>query len=571
MDFIDKIRKGAPDIFLTATIDLALFPTKTEILHEAFRAMSVGADQIYTARGPHIVEMLSKEDIPVMCHLGLVPRKSSWRGGLRAIGKNAEEAYKLYNDFKFYANSEPELINDFVILYDIEINMIHEPDKQIGFDKFKRRLLRLKESFENSNYVLNFVLTNSSMYKDILEDEEGNFYVYKLVSDSNDSYKSTKIMILKGKSYNKNLETLDADIKDLKGPPWVVKSQIHAGGRGAGYFKNSFNDKGGVQVVFDKDKVSSVAQSMMGNVLVTKQTGEIGKKVNRIFIEEGCDIDREFYLSLLVDRNNSKVMMMISAAGGMDIEEVAITNPEKIINVHFTTYKDISLDDSLLKKLDITKNQLDELTSIINKLLNAFTSIDASTIEINPLVLNNQGSFVVLDAKISLDDNALFRHPELAELKDLTEEDPLELQAAEHDMNYVKLDGSIGCMVNGAGLAMATMDIIKQFGEEPANFLDLGGTANKDRVIMGFKTIQSDPNVKSILINIFGGIIHCDMIANGIVEAVKELDFKLPLVVRFQGTNAKEGKDMINNSDLGLISIDDFTEAAKKVVELAKG
>ena len=383
--------------------------------------------------------------------------------------------------------------------------------------------------------------------------------------------KNYGLPVLKGKSYNKNLETLDIDIKDLKGPPWVVKSQIHAGGRGAGHFKNSFNDKGGVQVIFDKDDVSSVAQSMMGNVLVTKQTGEIGKTVNRIFIEEGCDIDREFYLSLLVDRNTSKVMMMISAAGGMDIEEVAITNPEKIINVHFTTYKDISLDDSLLTKLDITKNQLDELTSIINKLLNAFTSIDASTIEINPLVLNKQGSFVILDAKISLDDNALFRHPELLDLKDLTEEDPFELQAAEHDMNYVKLDGSIGCMVNGAGLAMATMDIIKQFGEEPANFLDLGGTANKDRVIMGFKTIQSDPNVKSILINIFGGIIHCDMIANGIVEAVKELDFKLPLVVRFQGTNAKEGKDKINNSDLGLISIDDFTEAAKKVVELAKG
>jgi len=383
--------------------------------------------------------------------------------------------------------------------------------------------------------------------------------------------KNYGLPVLKGKSYNKNLETLDADIKDLKGPPWVVKSQIHAGGRGAGHFKNSFNDKGGVQVIFDKDNVSSVAKSMMGNVLVTKQTGEIGKTVNRIFIEEGCDIDREFYLSLLVDRNTSKVMMMISAAGGMDIEEVAITNPEKIINVHFTKYTDISLDDSLLTKLDITKNQLDELTSIINKLLNAFTSIDASTIEINPLVLNKQGNFVILDAKISLDDNALFRHPELLDLKDLTEEDPLELQAAEHDMNYVKLDGSIGCMVNGAGLAMATMDIIKQFGEEPANFLDLGGTANKDRVIMGFKTIQSDPNVKSILINIFGGIIHCDMIANGIVDAVKELDFKLPLVVRFQGTNAKEGKDKINNSDLGLISIDDFTEAAKKVVELAKG
>ena len=382
--------------------------------------------------------------------------------------------------------------------------------------------------------------------------------------------KNFGLPVLEGKSYIKNLETIAADIEDLNGPPWVVKSQIHAGGRGAGYFKNSFNDKGGVQVVFEKKDVLSIAQSMMGNVLITKQTGEIGKTVNRIFIEEGCDIDREFYLSLLVDRNISKVMMMISAAGGMDIEEVAVSNPEKIINVHFTTYKDISLNESLMTRLEITKNQLEELTSIINKLLNVFTSIDASTIEINPLVLNKEGNFVLLDAKISLDDNALFRHPELLDLKDLTEEDPLELQAAEHDMNYVKLDGSIGCMVNGAGLAMATMDIIKQFGKEPANFLDLGGTANKDRVIMGFKIIQSDPNVKSILINIFGGIIHCDMIANGIVEAVKELDFKLPLVVRFQGTNSREGKDVINNSNLGLIAIEDFTEAAKKAVDLAK-
>ena len=383
--------------------------------------------------------------------------------------------------------------------------------------------------------------------------------------------KNFGLPILQGKSYNKNLDTLESDLRDLKGPPWVVKSQIHAGGRGAGYFKNSFNDKGGVQVIFEKDQVSFIAKSMMDNVLITKQTGKIGKTVNRIFIEEGCDIEREFYLSILVDRNNSKVLMMISAAGGMDIEEVAETNPEKIVNIHFTKHKDITLDESLQTKLEITKNQFDELTLIINKLLNVFTSIDASTIEINPLVLNKQGSFVVLDAKISLDDNALFRHPDLLELKDLTEEDPLELQAAEHDMNYVKLDGSIGCMVNGAGLAMATMDIIKQFGEEPANFLDLGGTANKNRVIMGFKTIQSDQNVKSILINIFGGIIHCDMIANGIVEAAKELDFKLPLVVRFQGTNASEGRDVINNSDLGLISIDDFTEAAKKVVDLAKG
>ena len=376
--------------------------------------------------------------------------------------------------------------------------------------------------------------------------------------------------VLRGKSYVNNLDSLEIDLIDLKGPPWVVKSQIHAGGRGAGYFKNSFNEKGGVQIIFEKNQVSNIASSMMGNILVTKQTGEQGKLVNRIFIEEGCDIDREFYCSLLVDRTKSQLMMMLSTAGGVDIEEVAMLNPNKIINIHFSSNKDIKLDEKLQQKLNINNNQFDELNSITNKLLLAFNSIDASTIEINPLVLNKQGNFVLLDAKISLDDNALFRHPELFELKDLTEEDPLELQAAQNDMNYVKLGGSIGCMVNGAGLAMATMDIIKQYGEEPANFLDLGGTANKDRVIMGFRTIQSDSNVKSILINIFGGIIHCDMIANGIVEAVKELDFKLPLVVRFQGTNAKEGRDVINNSNLGLVSIDDFTEAAKKVVELAK-
>ena len=246
-------------------------------------------------------------------------------------------------------------------------------------------------------------------------------------------------------------------------------------------------------------------------------------------------------------------------------------NSEKIHNILFSDLNHITLPEYLKKNLNLNSDHFKEFSIIVKKLVKAFIALDAATIEINPLVLNREKKFILLDAKISLDDNALFRHPELADLKDLTEEDPLELQAAEHDMNYVKLDGSIGCMVNGAGLAMATMDIIKQFGEEPANFLDLGGTANKDRVIMGFKTIQSDPNVKSILINIFGGIIHCDMIANGIVEAVKELDFKLPLVVRFQGTNAKEGRDVINNSNLGLVSIDDFTEAAKKVVELAKG
>ena len=378
-----------------------------------------------------------------------------------------------------------------------------------------------------------------------------------------------KLPLLNGKSYNEKLESLELDLEILNGPPWVVKSQIHAGGRGAGKFQNNFNNKGGVQIINDKSKILSIASSMLGNILITKQTGPAGKKVNQIFIEEGCDIDREFYLSLLIDRNNSKLMMMISAAGGIDIEEVAEKNPEKINKIYFTDYKNIQLPKYLLKKLDITNNQFNQLTEISHNLVKAFVSLDATSIEINPLVINKQGKFILLDAKISIDDNALFRLPEIEKLKDLSEEDPLELKAFESTMNYVKLNGSIGCMVNGAGLAMATMDIIKQFGKEPANFLDLGGTANKERAIKGFKIIQSDDNVKSVLINIFGGIIHCDMIANGIVEAIKELNFKLPVVVRFQGTNSSLGRDIINRSSLGLTSIDDFTEAARKAVELA--
>jgi succinyl-CoA synthetase beta subunit len=376
--------------------------------------------------------------------------------------------------------------------------------------------------------------------------------------------------LLKGKFYIDGLHGLEADLENLQGPPWVVKSQIHAGGRGAGHFKKPFNDKGGVQVTDDKSKVISLANSMMGNILITKQTGPEGKKINRIFIEEGCKIDREFYFSLLIDRKTSKLTMMVSSAGGVDIEDVAEKYPEKIHTVHFNDFEKISISDTLKEDLEINTNQFIQFKDIAKKLVKAFISIDATSIEINPLVLNSDGNFVLLDAKISLDDNAIFRHPELENLKDLTEEDPLELEASVNDMNYVKLEGSIGCMVNGAGLAMATMDIIKQFGQEPANFLDLGGTANKERAISGFKIIQSDPKVKSVLINIFGGIIHCDMIASGIIEAVKELNFKLPIVVRFQGTNASEGKDLINKSTLGLISIDDFTEAAKKVVELAK-
>ena len=376
--------------------------------------------------------------------------------------------------------------------------------------------------------------------------------------------------LLKGKAYVESLETIEKDLNDLSGPPWVVKSQIHAGGRGAGHFKKYFNDKGGVQVIQDKTQVLVIAKSMLGNILITKQTGDDGKKVNRLFIEEGCKIEREFYLSLLIDRNNSQLMLMISAAGGMNIEDVAEKNPEKIYTTHFPDLTEINLPTNLEKHLKINSSQLEELLSISRKLVKAFKSLDASTIEINPLVLDGQGHFVLLDAKLILDDNALFRHPELEELKDITEENPLEHEASQNDMNYVKLDGSIGCMVNGAGLAMATMDIIKQFGEEPANFLDLGGTANKERAIRGFKIIQSDPNVRSVLINIFGGIIHCDMIANGIVEAIKELDFKLPITVRFQGTNAAQGRDIINKSSFNVISIDDLTEAAKKAVELAQ-
>ena len=382
--------------------------------------------------------------------------------------------------------------------------------------------------------------------------------------------KKFDLPVPKGLVFIENLSQIEENLETLKGPPWVIKSQIHAGGRGAGKFKNNFNDMGGVQVVLEKNKVFKIADSMINNVLITKQTGPKGKEVKRIYIEEGCKIKKEFYLSILIDRNTSQPMMMISASGGMDIEEVAESNPDEIHYIYFSDLTNIVLIKNLIKTLDISEKQFEELNIIVKKLIKLFINVDASSIEINPLVLNDEGHFILLDSKISLDDNALFRHPELNELQDISEEDPLELEATKNNMNYVKLDGSIGCMVNGAGLAMATMDLIKQFGEEPANFLDLGGTANKERAVKGFKIIQSDSNVKSVLINIFGGIIHCDMIANGIIEAVKELNFKLPIVVRFQGTNSKEGRDIINKSNLGMTSIDDFTEAAKKVVELAK-
>ena len=375
--------------------------------------------------------------------------------------------------------------------------------------------------------------------------------------------------LLKGLVFINSLKNLKNELHSLNGPPWIVKSQIHAGGRGAGYFKNSSNKEGGVRAVYKYDEAQSIAEFMLGNTLITKQTGPEGKKVNRIFVEEGCEIKREFYLSLLIDRSKYQLMLMISAAGGINIEEVAQKNPNKIHITHFYDLNNITLDSKIKEVINISSLQFDELSLIVKKLVRVFRELDVSTLEINPLVLNKQGKFILLDAKLSLDDNALFRHPDLEKLKDITEENPLELEASNNNMNYVKLNGVVGCMVNGAGLAMATMDMIKQFGEEPANFLDLGGSANKERAVKGFSIIQSDESVRAVLVNIFGGIIHCDMIARGIVEAIKELHFNLPVVVRFQGTNAKEGREIINKSSLNIISIDDLTNAAKKTAELA--
>ena len=375
--------------------------------------------------------------------------------------------------------------------------------------------------------------------------------------------------LLNGKSYIGSLESLEKDLDSLKGPPWIVKSQIHAGGRGAGYFSKPVNNKGGVQIVNSKEEAKNIAELMLNNNLITKQTSKLGKKVNRIFIEQSCEILKEYYLSLLIDRKTDNLIMMVSPEGGIDIEEVSVKKPDLIRAITFPDLDYFSINKNLIDFLKFNDDQFKQFQIIVSKLGKAFIQLDATSIEINPLALTKSGELILLDAKITLDDNALFRQPELLVLKDLTEENEMELEASTNDMNYIKLSGEIGCMVNGAGLAMATMDIIKQFGKEPANFLDLGGTANKERTIKGFRIIQSDQNVKSVLVNIFGGIIHCDMIASGIIEAVKELSLNLPIVVRFQGTNASEGRKIINNSKLNIVSIDDFTDAAKKAVELS--
>jgi succinyl-CoA synthetase beta subunit len=361
---------------------------------------------------------------------------------------------------------------------------------------------------------------------------------------------------------------IDSAVDSIQTPVMVVKSQIHAGGRGAGKFKDSGDDKGGVRVCFSKEEAKENAKKMLGKTLVTKQTGPDGKVVNRLYIEEGCDIKKEYYLSMLVDRSTSSISIIASTEGGMEIEEVAEKEPEKIITVNVPGDKtlDPASLDRLVQGLGITSEQSGDFCDQIQKIYTSFLSADASLVEVNPFVLTGEGNFLALDAKVSIDDNALYKHIDIAEMRDETEEDPAEIEASKHELNYVKLDGSIGCMVNGAGLAMGTMDIIQLHGGSPANFLDVGGGATKERVAKAFSIILQDPNVKVILVNIFGGIMKCDIIAEGVVAAAKELSIQVPLVVRLEGTNVEIGKEILNKSGLAIISADNLEDAAQKAV-----
>jgi len=354
----------------------------------------------------------------------------------------------------------------------------------------------------------------------------------------------------------------------LPGPVYVVKSQIHAGGRGAGHFADDPNGKGGVRLARSVDEVKQVAEAMIGHTLITKQTGPHGRVVRRVYVEAGCDIARELYLSLLVDRISGRVTLVASVEGGMEIEQVAASHPEKILRVGIDPASGISGFHArrLAAGLGLNGRQTAAFARFIPALYAAFTGLDCSIIEINPLVVTKGGDVVALDAKVSFDDNALFRHPDLAKLRDEGEEDPKELEAAKYELNYVALDGTIGCMVNGAGLAMATMDIIKLYGASPANFLDVGGGATKERVTAAFKIILSDPNVEGILVNIFGGIMRCDVIAEGVVSAAREVQLSVPLVVRLEGTNVALGKDILARSNLPIIAADNLADAAEKIV-----
>ncbi len=349
---------------------------------------------------------------------------------------------------------------------------------------------------------------------------------------------------------------------------YVVKAQIHAGGRGAGHFKNDPEGKGGVRLCKTKEEVRKAAEAMLGNILVTKQTGPEGKEVQRLYVTDGVDIEKEYYCSVVLDRATSRVTFMVSTEGGMDIEEVAEKTPEKIIKVGVDPASGISGFHArrLAFGLGLKGAQVKNAVKFFMNLYKAFTDLDASIVEINPMILVGD-EIMALDAKMNFDDNALFRHPDVAGMRDESEEDEKELKAHEYDLSYVALDGNIGCMVNGAGLAMATMDIIKLCGGEPANFLDVGGGADKEKVTAAFKIILSDPNVKGVLVNIFGGIMKCDIIAEGVIAAAKEVDLSVPLVVRLEGTNVEKGKEIISNSGLDVIAADDLGDAARKVVQ----
>ena len=358
----------------------------------------------------------------------------------------------------------------------------------------------------------------------------------------------------------------------LPGPIYVVKSQIHAGGRGAGRFADDPNGKGGVRIAKSVDDVRVAAEAMIGHTLVTKQTGPAGKRVNRIYVEAGCDIARELYLSLLIDRATARVTIMASTEGGMEIEEVAHLHPEKIIRVAIDPAAGIWPFDcrKLAYAIGLPAKQIGSFSKFVTAMYDAFIALDCAIVEINPLVVTSAGDIVALDAKISFDDNALYRHPDIEKLRDESEEDPKELEAAKHSLNYVALNGQIGCMVNGAGLAMATMDIIKLYGSSPANFLDVGGGADEAKVTAAFKIIMADPNVKGILVNIFGGIARCDTLANGVVAAVKQVGLTVPLVVRLEGTNAELGKKIINESGLNVIAANDLSDGAEKIVKAVR-
>ena len=356
--------------------------------------------------------------------------------------------------------------------------------------------------------------------------------------------------------------------RKLGGPVWVVKSQIHAGGRGAGRFVGDASGKGGVRVVKSIDDVRANAAQMLGKTLVTKQTGPAGREVRRLYIEEGCDIARELYLGMLIDRATSRITIMASTEGGMEIEEVAAQTPEKILKVAIDPASGIQPFHArrLAFDLGLSGKQVGAATRFILSAYRAFTELDASIVEINPLVVTGSGDVIALDAKFNFDDNALFRHPDIDAMRDESEEDPAESEAARHALNYVRLDGNIGCMVNGAGLAMATMDIIKLYGGEPANFLDVGGGATKERVTAAFRLILADPKVEGILVNIFGGIMRCDVIAEGVVAAAREVDLTVPLVVRLEGTNVDLGKKILRDSGLPILSANHLADAAEKVV-----